>query len=78
MDKETIYEGKLKVDRQLLKVVIASRSDGAGNIRFYAFVDKGDSLELMHNPDTHQWEELKGGETEIAKLCGAIIEDYYA
>ncbi len=77
MDKETIYEGKLKVDHQSHKVVIESRSDGAGNVRFYAFVDKGDSLELMHNPDTHQWEE-KDGETELAKLCGAIIEDYYA
>jgi hypothetical protein len=78
MDKEIIYVRKLKVDHQSHKIIIESRSDGAGNTRFYASVDKGESLELLHNPDSHQWEESKVGETELAKLCEAIIEDYYS
>jgi hypothetical protein len=78
MDKEIIFEGKIKVDDQLHKVSIQSGLDEAGTARFYATVDKQPPVELFHNPDTHLWEQLKVGETELAQVCGEVIEAYYA
>lgn len=55
MDKDIIFEGKIKVDDQSHKVIIASGLDEAGTARFCATVDKQPPVELLHNPDTHLW-----------------------
>ncbi|MGN7785822.1 hypothetical protein ACTJIJ_14945 [Niabella sp. 22666] len=78
MDKEIIYKGKLEVDQQSLKIVIEAGLDEAGTARFYALVDNEKSVELLHNPDTHQWEELKNGATQLAKACGEIVDGFYS
>jgi hypothetical protein len=77
MKKETIYKGKIQLDHQSLKITIDTGLDDAGATRYYVVTAKQESIELVHNPDTHQWEQLKTGATRLSRICGSIIEAYY-